>query len=122
MTAPDQRAQGLKVQRGKLEPRETDRGVLLPVKIVPGASRSKVAGVLDGMKPCWRSMLNDNGIPDECDCRADYTGDKMISAADLARLLSAWGKPTPKEGDLDADGEVGAADLAILLSDWGECQ
>ncbi len=49
MTASDQRAQALKVERGKLEPQETDRGVLLPVKIVPGASRSKVAGVLDGM-------------------------------------------------------------------------
>ncbi len=37
------------MERGELELRQTGRGVLLQVKVVPGASRSKVAGVLDGM-------------------------------------------------------------------------
>ncbi len=56
------------------------------------------------------------------DCRADYSGNKRIDAADLARLLGAWGVQNPKHGDLTADGEVDAADLAILLGSWGECE
>ncbi len=31
-----------------LDLKQSDRGVLLPVKVVPGASRSRVIGILDG--------------------------------------------------------------------------
>jgi serine protease AprX len=53
----------------------------------------------------------------------DLDGD--VSAADLARLLAAWGPcadPDPLTGacpaDFDGDGSVGASDLARLLAAW----
>ncbi len=36
------------MSRPALNLQQADRGVLLPVKVVPGASRSKVASLLDG--------------------------------------------------------------------------
>ncbi len=64
---------------------------------------------------------NLNNVPDVCDCRADFNGDTIVEAADLAMLLGAWGESTRKHGDLTADGTVDATDLAILLGSWGRC-
>ncbi len=59
------------------------------------------------------------GIP--CN-EADLTGDCVVTAVDLAQLLSAWGpcpaEPAPCVADLNADGQIGAADLAILIAGW----
>ena len=52
----------------------------------------------------------------------DLDGDGVVGAADLARLLAAWGVVEDLAGlagDLDGDGVVDAADLSILLSQWG---
>ncbi len=65
--------------------------------------------------------VNLNNVPDVCDCRADFTGDAIVEAVDLAMLLGAWGESTRKHGDLTADGTVDATDLAILLGSWGRC-
>jgi hypothetical protein len=65
--------------------------------------------------------VNLNNVPDVCDCRADFTGDMIVKAADLAILLGAWGESTREHGDLTADGTVDASDLAILLGSWGRC-
>jgi hypothetical protein len=48
---------------------------------------------------------------------ADFTGDGVVDAADLAALIAAWGSSGP--ADLDADGVVDAADLAALIAAWG---
>ncbi len=59
------------------------------------------------------------GIP--CN-EADLTGDCIVTAVDLATLISLWGpcpaEPDPCPADLNADGQTGAADLAILISLW----
>ena len=65
--------------------------------------------------------VNLNNIPDVCDCRADFNGDMIVKATDLAMLLGAWGESTRAHGDLTADGIVDASDLAILLGSWGPC-
>lgn len=52
-------------------------------------------------------------------CSADLNGDGVVSSADVAFLLSAWGTSGP--GDLDGDGIVASADVAFLLSAWGAC-
>ncbi len=65
--------------------------------------------------------VNRNNVPDVCDCRADFTGDTIVKAADLAILLGAWGKSNRAHGDLTADGTIDASDLAILLGSWGPC-
>ena len=52
-------------------------------------------------------------------CVADLNGDGAVGAADLAALLSNWGRAGT--GDIDGDGVVGAQDIAALLSAWGAC-
>ncbi len=64
---------------------------------------------------------DEDGVPDVCDCPADFTGDMIVEAADLAILLGAWGESKREHGDLTADGIVNAFDLAILLGSWGPC-
>jgi hypothetical protein len=69
------------------------------------------------------SDLNQDGIPDACQCPADFIADGTVNAADLGVMLNFWG--TDGSGfpgvDLDNDGIVGAADLSALLSAWGPC-
>lgn len=52
-------------------------------------------------------------------CPADFDGDGLVGASDLAILLGAWNTNGPY--DLDDSGLVGAGDLAILLGSWGPC-
>ena len=68
------------------------------------------------------SDINQNSIPDECECLADLSDDGIVNPSDLAILLGFWGVENPTLGDLNADGEVNPVDLAILLSNWGSCQ
>lgn len=66
---------------------------------------------------------NSDGIPDECQCIADLSGDGVVGGADLGLLLAVWG-PTPPSFphfDLNDDGFVSGADLGLLLSVWGPC-
>ncbi len=61
---------------------------------------------------------NDLQLP----CPADLTGDGVISAVDIAELLSFWGPCAGScAADLSGDGMVSAVDLAELISFWGPC-
>jgi hypothetical protein len=64
---------------------------------------------------------NANGIPDQCECRADLNGDGVVGASDLPLLLNSWGTTGASNADLDGDGFVGPSDLAVLLTTWGSC-
>lgn len=57
-------------------------------------------------------------IRQDAPCPADLDGDGLVSAPDLASLLSGWGTPA---GDVDGDGATNAQDIAALLSAWGAC-
>ncbi len=81
---------------------------------------------------------NSNGVVDACEladgdgadsdsdlvldrCERDFGDldlDGVLSAADLALLLGAWGTPGVGFGDIGGDGIVNAEDLAFLLSNW----
>ena len=65
---------------------------------------------------------NGNGIPDECECPADFDGSSDVNAADLAELLSSWGPCVGCPADFDGDDVVDSADLAELLAAWGPCE
>ena len=61
-----------------------------------------------------------DGKLDDCEyALGDFDLDGVISAADLAELLSLWGFANPPYGDLNGDGAIGGADLAVLLDRWG---
>jgi len=64
--------------------------------------------------------VNGNGVPDECECVADVSGDGMVNVTDLLALLAAWGTSGGVE-DLNGDGVVNVTDLLILLGAWGPC-
>ena len=54
-------------------------------------------------------------------CRADVANnDRVVNAADLSTVLSAWGTVDPV-ANIDCIGVVDAADLSALLSEWGAC-
>jgi hypothetical protein len=61
---------------------------------------------------------NRNGVPDECECPADFDGDGDVDTADLLFLLAAGGSP---DGDVDFDGDTAPADMLGLLVAWGQC-
>jgi len=54
---------------------------------------------------------------------ADFNGDGVVNAVDLATLLAQWGPCPPPPSvcatDLDGNGVVDASDLAFLLANWG---
>ncbi len=54
-------------------------------------------------------------------CLSDLDHNDVVNGADLASLLSSWGKSGGR-ADLNGDGVVNGADLAALLSAWGPCQ
>ena len=45
--------------------------------------------------------FNGNGLPDECECLGDFTGDGTIGFEDVLYLLSNWGSPS---ADLNGNG------------------
>lgn len=60
----------------------------------------------------------------ELPCPADFNGDGMVNANDLALLLGNWGVCPPESDclpDLNEDGTVNASDLALLLGSRGPC-
>ena len=60
-------------------------------------------------------------------CPADFNGDDVVNAADLAVLLGVWGDVGPfsanpdHPADFNDDDMVDAADLAVMLGAWGPC-
>ncbi|MDY7109304.1 MAG: hypothetical protein SYC29_11780 [Planctomycetota bacterium] len=65
--------------------------------------------------------LNENGIPDHCECPADFDDDWDTDTADLLILLGEWGEDGSEGGDVDFDGDVDTEDLLDLLGRWGDC-
>ncbi|MBT8485284.1 MAG: hypothetical protein KJO43_06875 [Phycisphaerae bacterium] len=64
---------------------------------------------------------NQNGIPDECECLADVTGDGVVDIADYLQVLLASGPCDGCPEDIDGSGVVDAADLQIVLLSLGPC-
>lgn len=54
-------------------------------------------------------------------CPADFDGDGLVNASDLAELLGHWGPDPFHPGNFTGDGAIDTADLVILLDNWGPC-
>ncbi len=65
------------------------------------------------------SDVNNDGIPDECQCPEDLNGDRVVDVLDLLILLGAWGGGGA--ADINGDGVVDVLDLLQLLGAWGPC-
>ena len=66
-----------------------------------------------------RTGVGTPGTEPTDECEADFTGDGVVDAADLAVLLGDWGQVSTD--DLDHVGVIDGSDLAILLGAWGDC-
>jgi hypothetical protein len=66
---------------------------------------------------------NNNGVPDDCACPGDISGNGTVDATDLANMLSQWGTNGQGEfgADIDGSGLVDGLDLSVVLSGWGVC-
>jgi len=64
--------------------------------------------------------LDGDGVPDECGCIADITGDDVVDVLDLLDVLGAWGLTGVPE-DVNGDGIVDVIDLIKVLGQWGPC-
>ena len=71
---------------------------------------------------CGNAPVVDMGAYEFQSCPADFDGDGLVGASDLAQLLGSWGPCDGCPADLEGDGDVDAADLAILLGSWGPCR
>lgn len=80
-------------------------------------------GVADGCDIAGQTSNDDdgNGVPDECECPADFDGSGDVGASDLAILLGNWGPCDGCPADFNGDGQVDAFDLAMVLGAWGMC-
>ena len=66
---------------------------------------------------------NNNGIPDECDCFGDITGDGSVNVSDIVALITEWGSTESIICDLDGNGVVGVTDIIVFMSTcWGSCE
>ena len=68
------------------------------------------------------SDVDEDGVPDSCQCRADLFVDGFVNGADLGVLLAQWGaSSTIRPSDFNRDGFVNGDDLGFLLGNWGAC-
>lgn len=65
--------------------------------------------------------LNENNIPDECECLADVTEDSQVNIDDVFSVLALWGVCDDCPEDLNFDGVVNIDDLFVVLANWGPC-
>jgi len=106
----------------------TNTSLLIIFAVLPGD-----AGSYDCVVTDFFGCATSNGavltVTDPCP--ADFDGDGIVNASDLAQLLGSWG-PCPDSciedvptcacpADFDRNCTVGASDLAILLGHWGPC-
>ncbi|MCA9295674.1 MAG: hypothetical protein KC983_04140 [Phycisphaerales bacterium] len=69
--------------------------------------------------------MDQNGLPDSCDCLADTNEDSMVNVLDYIFILNHWGL-CPMIGDcpqdIDGNGSADVEDLRILLNTgYGPC-
>ena len=90
----------------------------------PTQSDCNLDGVGDACELAAGALdLNQDTIPDTCQCIADLFVDRQVNGADLGALLSQWGPANSNTiSDLNRDGQVNGADLGILLNAWGPCR
>ena len=64
--------------------------------------------------------LDENGIPDECECAADFNNSGDVDIEDLLILLEHW-EETGSIADLTGDNFVDIEDLLVYIASFGPC-
>ncbi len=61
--------------------------------------------------------LNANGIPDECECVADYDGNGGVEGPDVEAFYIDWAASVPR-ADVNFDGGVDGGDVELFFVQW----
>ncbi len=64
--------------------------------------------------------IDGNGIPDDCECPTDTTGDGVTDVNDLLLVISQFGQGS-SEGDVNGSGNVDIQDILLVIDMWNEC-
>ena len=96
----------------------TDAGAIYDYR---GFADCNANGVLDicDIADGTSQDLDGDGVPDECQCPADITGDGTVDVLDLLQVLGQWG--AAGSADITGDGIVDVLDLLQVLGAWGPC-
>jgi hypothetical protein len=65
--------------------------------------------------------VNENEIPDECECLSDLDGNGLVDWVDWMYAYANWGECEGCQADRNGDGVVDNTDLVIILSEFGPC-
>lgn len=63
------------------------------------------------------SDANGNGVPDSCECRADFNGVDGVTIQDVFEFLNAWFASSPS-ADINSSGGVTIQDIFDFLNRW----
>ncbi|HYC78655.1 MAG TPA: GC-type dockerin domain-anchored protein [Phycisphaerales bacterium] len=61
--------------------------------------------------------LDGDGVPDECECRADFNGDGQVNTQDVIAFLNAW-NADDSAADFNGDGQINTQDVIAFLNAW----
>ncbi|MDG2200327.1 MAG: dockerin type I domain-containing protein, partial [Phycisphaerales bacterium] len=75
-----------------------------------------VCDIADGTSNDWDT----SGVPDECECLSDITGDLLVNVTDLLNIIGEWNN-TDSFADINRDGIVNVEDLLLVIGSWGPC-
>jgi hypothetical protein len=67
---------------------------------------------------CEKDCVSEEGSSNTTELRADLNKDGLVNGADLAIVLSAYGKTGENEADLNDDNVVNDSDTTLLKSKW----
>jgi serine protease AprX len=91
----------------------------------PGAVNPGVVLSLRSQGQAHSQDINQNGIPDDCECLGDLNGDSFRNVTDFTLFAAAYGSeagnPTYNPyADLNGDGFVNVTDFTVLASVYGQ--
>jgi hypothetical protein len=66
--------------------------------------------------------VNENEIPDICECLEDVNGDFLVNVADVLAVIADWGNTANVPADVNNDGIVDVQDLLAIVAAWGACE
>ncbi len=96
-----------------------DDGMTAQINVSFDCNANGVADNID-IKTGSSQDTNSDGIPDECQCVADVTGDAVVNVSDLLSVIDQWGQPN-SPADISGDGIVNVTDLLEVVGSWGPC-
>jgi uncharacterized protein (TIGR00251 family) len=79
---------------GNLKIEEIDGGIVLPVKVVPGSSKTSIAGLLDGMLKVKVSAPPEKGKANQC--LIDFLAKKLSVKKNNIKIISGSTNPAKR--------------------------